>query len=75
MATLESRLAVTPEARLFLGIGVLGSLTTFSTVGYETVELLRRAAYVAALANAVGSLVLGIAALVVARFCVHWLIG
>lgn len=64
MAVAESRLAVTPETRLFLGIGVLGSLTTFSTVSFETFELLRRSAHLAALLNAAGSLVLGLGAVI-----------
>jgi len=49
--------------RFFLITGILGSLTTFSTFGYETVELivqesnLRLAAW-----NVAGNLVLGLAA-------------
>jgi CrcB protein len=69
----QSRLDLTLEARLFLVVGVLGSFTTFSTLGYETIELLRRAAYLAALANAAGSLLLGMAALVAGHLSVRWL--
>ncbi len=75
MALAETRLAVTPEARLFLAIGVLGSLTTFSTLSFETLELLRRSAYLAALANTAGSLLLGIAAVIAGHLAVRWLIG
>ena len=41
--------------------GVLGSFTTFSTFSYETVQLLQSRAYLHAAANAVGSVVIGLA--------------
>lgn len=75
MALAETRLAVTPEARLFLGIGVLGSLTTFSTLSFETLELLRRSEHFAALLNTAGSLVLGLGAVIAGRLMIRWLAG
>jgi CrcB protein len=48
--------------RRFLMTGVLGSLTTFSTFGYETVELLRESDMRLAAWNVAGNLCLGIAA-------------
>lgn len=54
-------------ARLLLAIGVLGAFTTFSTFGYETVELVRRGALAAALANAALQLAGGLAAVVIGR--------
>ena len=74
MTIAETRLAITPEARLFLAIGVLGSMTTFSTFSYETLELLRRAEALAALANAAVSLFLGLAAVLAGRLVVRWVI-
>jgi len=47
----ETRQFLGPEARLFLLIGVLGSFTTFSTFGYETLALLRDGAAIRAVAN------------------------
>lgn len=37
----DARQAFTPEARVFLFVGVLGGFTTFSSFGYETIALLR----------------------------------
>jgi len=47
----ESRQVIGPELRLFLFLGVLGGFTTFSTFGYETIELLRDAEHLRAAAN------------------------
>ena len=37
----EQRQLFSPTTRLFLTVGILGAFTTFSTFGYETLELLR----------------------------------
>lgn len=37
----DARQAFTPEARLFVFVGLLGGFTTFSSFGYETIALLR----------------------------------
>ncbi|MCA9756079.1 MAG: fluoride efflux transporter CrcB [Candidatus Eisenbacteria bacterium] len=41
----ESRLALSPEARSFLFVGLLGGFTTFSSFGLETLLLLREGSY------------------------------
>ena len=51
-----------PAWRLLIVTGLLGSLTTFSTFSYETVELLQHRQYIAAAVNAIGSLVVGLLA-------------
>ena len=47
----EARQVLTPETRLLILIGLLGSFTTFSTFGYETLTLLRDGALLRAAAN------------------------
>lgn len=51
---------LTVRSQLFLVHGLLGSLTTFSTFGYETLELMRELRYPLAIGNIATSLVVGI---------------
>ena len=55
----------TNQSRLFAAVGILGSFTTFSTYSYEAVELVRVGAFWRAGGYALGSLVLGLLAVVV----------
>lgn len=75
MGLVEARGAVGAEWRLFLGIGALGSLTTFSTFGYETVELVRRSELGLAAGSVAGNLVIGVAAVVAGNALARWLAG
>jgi fluoride exporter len=72
MGLADTRLAITAETRLFLGIGVFGSLTTFSTFGYETVELLRGGQLALALGNVAAHVVVGCAAVVAGHALARW---
>ncbi|MDH5805152.1 MAG: fluoride efflux transporter CrcB [Gemmatimonadota bacterium] len=47
----ETRQLMGPEVRLLVIVGVLGGFTTFSTFGYETINLLKAGGGVAALGN------------------------
>lgn len=71
LAALSEERAMAPSGRLFLMVGVLGGYTTFSTFGYETLSLAREGSHALAAANAVGQVLLGLAAvwagMVVAR--------
>ncbi len=58
------RLAISPQMRLLISTGFCGSLTTFSTLSYETVGLLNEGDYLASALNAFGSLALGLACVV-----------
>lgn len=50
------------EAKLLLGVGLLGALTTFSTFGFETYDLLRQGSPGLAVANLVANGVVGLLA-------------
>jgi CrcB protein len=63
MVWLQSR-APSTQIRQFIGIGFLGSFTTFSTFSYETVALAREGHFWHASGYAASSVVLGIFALV-----------
>jgi CrcB protein len=56
----EARSVFSPEARVFLFIGVLGGFTTFSSFAYETFSLSRDSEYLAASINVFGQLFLGL---------------
>jgi len=62
------RAVLSPNTRLFLLIGVLGAFTTFSTFGYETLELLRDRSFWPALANVGANVVIGVFAVWLGRF-------
>lgn len=60
--------------RLFLITGILGSLTTFSTFGYETVELLRENEVRLAMWNVAANMLLGFSAVLLAVWFSGWLL-
>jgi CrcB protein len=62
VALTTERLVVGANWRIAVGIGFLGSFTTFSTYAYETVRLAEDGALGLAFANAIGMVVLGLLA-------------
>lgn len=62
VALTTERLLPHPNWRTALGIGFLGSFTTFSTYTYETVKLAEDGAVGLALLNSIGMLALGLLA-------------
>jgi len=67
MAMVEDRQLFGPDVRLFLVIGFLGSFTTFSAFGYETVELLRDRQLLWGFWNAAGHLFICLGAVIAGR--------
>lgn len=59
------RMTIAPWLRTSITIGLLGAYTTFSTFSLETVRLLEDRVYLLALANIVGSIVVGLTAVAV----------
>jgi CrcB protein len=70
MYMITARHLLGPQTRLFLMIGLLGSFTTFSTVGYETFHYLRLERFGLALANIGANILLGLGAV-----AAGWIIG
>ncbi|HSQ21518.1 MAG TPA: fluoride efflux transporter CrcB [Coriobacteriia bacterium] len=64
MALSAERGLMTPQVRLFLGVGLLGGFTTFSTLSYESIALVERGLIVQGAANMLGSAALGLVAVV-----------
>lgn len=59
-ATASGRFLLDPAWRSFLGIGILGAFTTFSTLSYETVEAVRSGSLSQALGMVLANLALGL---------------
>jgi len=57
----ESKGLFPRDQRLFIFVGLLGGFTTFSSFGYETVQLLRDGQYLYASCNAFFQVLLGLA--------------
>jgi fluoride exporter len=69
----ETVITITPEVRLLLATGFLGSYTTFSTYGLDTVSLIDAKRFVPALIYGLGSAIVGIASVKLAMELVRWL--
>jgi CrcB protein len=61
------RAALSPEARTFLMVGILGGFTTFSSFAWETLELLTARDVLRAALYACASVVLGLAGVFLGR--------
>jgi CrcB protein len=58
----ETRSLLGPDIRIFLFIGVLGGFTTYSTFGFESLDLLKDGAIFRASANILLHVLLGLSA-------------
>lgn len=64
----ETRFNISPEVRIFFAVGFLGSYTTFSSFGFETVSLLRTGSLGLSLLNLLGNVVAGFLAVVLGLY-------
>ena len=62
LVLISERFIVHPNWRLFFAIGFLGGYTTFSTFSFESITLIQGGSWWLGLANIVGSVVLGLVA-------------
>lgn len=67
MGALEDRGGLPPMIRLGAVTGFLGAFTTFSTFGYETIELVRDGQWPAAGLNVLANCAVGFGAVIVGR--------
>ena len=68
----EARQPLSSEAQAFLVVGVLGGFTTFSAFGIDTIKLVRDGAYLAASANVVLQVAVGLAAVAIGLKVAQW---
>ena len=69
----DMRDVFTPEARLFVFVGILGGFTTFSTFGNETMNFLRGGEGLPALLNISAHIFIGLAAIWLGRSIAFWI--
>ena len=75
MSLIQDRSVFGPNVRFLLVVGFLGSFTTFSAFGYETMELLSDRQLGTAALNAFANCGLGLAAVLLGRILVRGLLG
>ncbi|MCB0107522.1 MAG: fluoride efflux transporter CrcB [Caldilineaceae bacterium] len=69
----ETRFTISSELRLLFVVGFLGSYTTFSSFGYESIMLLRSSTLLLAGLNLLLTLALGLPAVVLGLQVARWL--
>ena len=69
----DMRGVFTPEARLFVFVGILGGFTTFSTFGNETMNFLRGGESLPALLNVGLHIFAGLLAIWFGRMIAYWI--
>ena len=68
-------LTIPTEVRLFVAVGFLGGFTTFSSFGFETLQLVEQSRWGAAALNIFADVVLGLIGVVTGIFLARWLQG
>ena len=69
MTLFLERIELDPQWRLFIAVGFLGGLTTFSSFSYETLRLVQEGAMSQAFANAGSNVILCLASTWAGFFC------
>lgn len=69
------RLGISPEMRLLLAVGFLGSYTTFSSYAVESVSLWQEAGLWRGLLNMAGNNLIGLFAVILGAALARWLPG
>lgn len=72
MGLIEEKALLGSSVRSFLVIGTLGSFTTFSSFGYETVELMQDGQMSAAGLNILLNVLVGVGAVMLGRFTMNF---
>jgi CrcB protein len=67
----EQRFVLTPDARAFLLVGVLGGFTTFSSYAFESFALMQDGQFAAAALNIIGQVVAALLGFWVAYVIAH----
>ena len=67
------RLQLSPEARLLLAVGFLGSFTTFSSFAVESLSLWREVGLWHSLLNIIGNNLVGLFAVILGAALARWL--
>lgn len=60
----ETRITITPELRLLFAVGFLGAFTTFSSFGYESINLVRSGSLWLSIVNIFGTNIIGLLAVI-----------
>jgi CrcB protein len=63
MTVMSERMSIHPSWRFLIPIGFIGAYTTFSAVEFDTFQAVNGGAVLAGAANAIGSMIVGYAAL------------
>ena len=71
--TTETVITITPEVKLLIATGFLGSYTTFSTYGLDSVILIDAKRIIPALTYGLGSAIVGIISVKLGIELVRWL--
>lgn len=72
MAWVAERPGLSPQLVLFLRVGLLGAFTTFSTLGYETLDLFEHAEWRAGFLSLLGNVVLGLGGVFAGAYLARW---